>query len=125
MRLLLDTHSLLWWLLDSASLSKVGRKAIADNRNEVLTSAASFYELHFKARRNRLPISSQQLAAGLTGSGLTALSISIDHAIRAAQLDWSHRDPWDRILAAQAQLEQAVIVSRDVVFDQIELPRVW
>ena len=125
MRLLLDTHSLLWWLLDSPSLSNTARTAIADERNEVLTSAASFYELHFKARRNRLPIGSRQLATGLTASGLTALSISLDHAVRAAQLDWSHRDPWDRILAAQAQLEQAVIVSRDVVFDQIELPRVW
>ena len=125
MRLLLDTHSLLWWLLDSPSLSSTARTAIADERNEVLTSAASFYELHFKARRNRLPIGSRQLATGLTAGGLTALSISLDHAVRAAQLDWSHRDPWDRILAAQAQLEQAVIVSRDVVFDQIELPRVW
>ena len=125
MRLLLDTHSLLWWLLDSPSLSSGGRTAIADDRNEVLTSAASFYELHFKARRNRLPIGSQQLTAGLKGSGLTALAISIDHAVRAAQLDWSHRDPWDRILAAQAQLEQAVIISRDVVFDQIGIRRVW
>lgn len=125
MRLLLDTHSLFWWLLDSPSLSAVARAAIADDRNEVLTSVASFYELHFKARRNRLPIGSNQLAAGLTASGMTALAISLGHAVRAAQLDWNHRDPWDRVLAAQAQLEQAEIVSRDVVFDQIGLRRVW
>ena len=125
MKLLLDSHSLLWWLLDDPRLSQIARTAIADEQNQALASVVSFYELRFKAGRGRLPINSESLDAALHASGFEVLPVTLRHAVRAGQLDWDHGDPWDRLLAAQAQWEQAAFVSVDKVFDEIEINRMW
>ena len=125
MRLLLDSHAVLWWLTDSNRLSRKAAEAIADRANSVLVSAASCYELHYKASRGRLAVQSQALDTALDASGFESLAISSLHATEAGRLGWAHGDPWDRILAAQARLENCALVSLDEAFDKIGLERLW
>ena len=125
MTLLLDSHATLWWLIGSGLLPRRLAARIADPSNEVLVSAVTFYELHYKATRSRLPISSEILAKTLDASGLALLPILPRHAMEAALLDWQHRDPWDRILAAQTRLENCQLASRDSIFDELGIDRLW
>lgn len=128
MRLLLDTHALLWWLADDASLPKRARSAIADTSNNVIVSAASAWEIAIKFRLGRLPD-----ASGLLGEfvdqvrlqGFDLLAISADHAIRAGLLPGTHRDPFDRMLAAQAQAEDLTLISNETLFDGYGVRRLW
>ncbi len=115
MRLLLDTHALIWWLEDSATLSEASREAISNGDNEVLVSAASVWELAIKqaADKIRLPGSLQDV---LAISGFGALAITAEHAVAAGALPMHHRDPFDRMLIAQAGLESLTIVTRDARF---------
>ena len=76
-------------------------------------------------RYSWLPAPREALEQALQASGLPALSITPFHAVRAAKLDWDHGDPWDRILAAQTQIEKAQLVSKDEAFDAISIPRLW
>ncbi len=125
MKLLLDSHTLFWWLLDSPQLSPAAKAAIADEANEVLASAVNVYELLFKAGRGRLPVARDALEQALQSSGLPTLNITPAHAARAAKLAWDHGDPWDRLLAAQAQAEPAQLVSKDEAFDAVNISRLW
>ena len=125
MRLLLDSHAVYWWLAGSPRLSERAGKLILDRANAVLVSAVSIYELEWKARRGRLALPSQELRAALRRNAVDDLPITHDHADYAAQLDWEHRDPWDRLLAAQARLENCALVSVDEVFDADGVDRQW
>ena len=125
MRLLLDSHAVYWWLAGSPRLSDRARGLILDRANAVLVSAVSIYELEYKARRGRLDLPSQELRAALRRNAVEDLPITHDHADYAAQLDWEHRNPWDRLLAAQARLENCALVSLDAVFDAIGVNRQW
>ena len=125
MRLLLDSHAVYWWVAGSSRLSVTARGLIVDRENAVLVSAVSIYELEYKARRGRLALPSQELRAALRRNAVEDLPITHDHADYAAQLDWEHRDPWDRLLAAQARLENCSLVSVDEVFDAIGVDRQW
>ncbi len=111
-RLLLDTHVLIWWLQSSPALSPRSLDAIADPANTVAVSAATIYEIAFKARLGKLSVFSPPRES-LPTLGFHELPISLDHAERAAQLLLTHRDPWDRILAAQAIVEGMIVVTRD------------
>ena len=91
----------------------------------MIISPASIYQLLFKAGRGRLPTTREALEPALRSCGFPILAINALHAERAAKLDWPHGDPWDRILAAQAQIEGAGLVSRDPAFDRIAIERVW
>jgi len=128
MRLLLDTHALLWWWNDDAQLSDTARRALADERNEVLVSAASAWEIATKQRIGKLPIWPWP-AGGFDGmvaaEGFTSLPIQARHAWQAGTLDWSHRDPFDRMLAAQAMLEGLTLVSRDAIFAERSVSVLW
>ena len=125
MRLLLDSHAVYWWLAGSARLSDRARGLIVDRGNGVLVSAVSIYELEWKARRGRIALPSQELRAALRRNAVDDLAVTHDHAAYAARLDWDHRDPWDRLLAAQARLENCSLVSVDAIFDAIGVDRQW
>ena len=128
MRVLLDTHALLWWLDGDARLSKRSRAAIGDARTVCLVSAASAWEITTKARLGKLP-GALDVAADVTGclrsQQFTPLDITVDHAQRAGSLPGAHRDPFDRMLIAQAQAENLPLVSNDVVFDSYGVVRIW
>lgn len=128
MRLLLDTHAFLWWLDGDRRLSLKSRRLIADETNVVLVSAASAWEITTKARLGKLP-GARDVAADVAGSvarqGFVPLDITLIHAQRAGALAGEHRDPFDRMLIAQTQLEDVSIVSDDHVFDDYGVRRVW
>ncbi len=125
MKILLDSHAVYWWTIGSDRLSATARSLIEDKANIILVSAVSFYELDNKMRLKKLDLKPQELRAAVMASGLQTLAISDLHAELAAAFDWDHRDPWDRILAAQARLEHCTFVSTDVVFDAVIPERVW
>ena len=128
MRLLLDTHVLLWWLDGDERLIPTARSLVADENNEIFVSAASAWEISTKVRIGKLP-GAVEVAARLpqiiVSQGFKALSITIDHALRAGALPGPHRDPFDRMLAAQAQAENVPIVSKDGIFDTYAVVRLW
>jgi PIN domain nuclease of toxin-antitoxin system len=119
---------LLWWLSDDHILSPAARKFTADAKNSLMVSAASAWEIATKVRLGKLPS-----AAGLASDfvsyvereGFELLSISTDHAIRAGLLPGPHKDPFDRMLIAQAQAENIQIVSNDHAFDAYGVRRIW
>jgi PIN domain nuclease of toxin-antitoxin system len=114
-RLLLDTHALLWWLADE-SLSAQARDAIADPANLVMVSAATAWEISIKKALGKLA-APDDLEHQVQAGGFTALPISIAHGIAAGQLTRHHEDPFDRMLIAQAIVEGLTIVTRDKRFD--------
>lgn len=128
MRLLLDTHALLWWLSDDRSLPANARKLIARGSNTVLVSAASAWEVATKVRLGKLPMAADlaaDFASVLVLEGFETLAISVDHAVRAGLLPGPHKDPFDRMLIAQAQAENIPILSNDTAFDGYRVRRLW
>ncbi|KAA0693375.1 type II toxin-antitoxin system VapC family toxin [Neorhizobium sp. P12A] len=125
MKVLLDSHAVYWWTIGSDRLSATARSLIEDKGNIVLVSAVTFYELDNKMRLKKLDLKPQEMRAAVADSGLQTLAITDLHAELAAEFDWEHRDPWDRILAAQTRLEHCALVSTDVVFDAVLHERVW
>lgn len=127
MRLLLDTHTVLWWVNADAALSTRARTAITQ-ATEVLVSAASAWEMAIKASLGRLPAALDLLSdfeGALAKDGFRALSITAQHGLRAGFLPGPHKDPFDRMLIAQAQAENLAVVSNDPVFDGYGVRRVW
>jgi PIN domain nuclease of toxin-antitoxin system len=124
-RLLLDTHALLWWLIDDPQLSAAARAAIADLENYVFVSACTGYEIAFKQRLGRLPIFPESLLDRARRERIGTLPISLEHAVAAASLPGPHRDPWDRIMMAQAVAEECRMVTIDRVFSDYGIPVLW
>lgn len=120
MILLLDAHTLTWWLEDATTLASGARAAIRDPGNDVLVSAASVWELEIKAASGKLRIDADLLGA-IVASGFTGVPITHEDARAAAALPLHHRDPFDRMLIAQANRLDAVIVSRDRAFEPYEV----
>jgi PIN domain nuclease of toxin-antitoxin system len=128
MRLLLDTHTLLWWLTENGSLPQSARKLIANKNNDVLVSAASAWEIATKVRLGKLPIAfdlAHDFSSYLEQERFDSLAISAEHGIRAGLLPGPHKDPFDRMLVAQALAENLPIISNDVVFDGYGVERAW
>jgi PIN domain nuclease of toxin-antitoxin system len=127
-RLLLDTHALLWWLADDPALSATARKIIGRPNNTVLVSAASAWEIGTKVRLGKLP-GAEDLAADFAGilvrERFEQLAVSVEHGIRAGLLPGPHRDPFDRMLASQGQTENLPLVSNDTIFDTYNVRRLW
>lgn len=115
MRLLLDTHALLWWLADR-ELSKPARRAIGDPANDVFVSAVSAWEIAIKASLGKLK-APDDLADCLDEGGFETLPLRVDHALAAGALPRHHDDPFDRALIAQASIESLTVVTRDERFD--------
>jgi PIN domain nuclease of toxin-antitoxin system len=128
MRLLLDTHAALWWVDDAPSLSRRARAAIADPANECLFSVASVWEMAIKQSLGKLSLTTELrefVSRHFAGNGFRELAIELTHVARVARLPFHHRDPFDRLLAAQAACESLAIVSRDAVFRRYGVERVW
>jgi len=127
-RLLIDTHALLWWLNDEPSLSPAARKAMAESSNVLLVSAASAWEIATKVRLGKLP-TAEELAADFQGfmlrEGFTILDITANHATRAGLLPGPHKDPFDRMLISQAQAESVPIVTNERIFEAYGVRRIW
>jgi PIN domain nuclease of toxin-antitoxin system len=122
--LLLDTHTLLWWLDDSPALSPRARAGIADGANTVWVSAVSVWEIRIKQAlgKVRLP---RGFRAALDAQQFTSLPVTAEHAHTMADLPSVHRDPFDRMLAAQARTESLVLVSRDPVMTRYGVRVLW
>ena len=125
--MLLDTHALIWWLSESRLLSRAARQAIANEENDVLVSAASIWEVAIKQRLGKLDAADAgiDLAAHVRDQGFTGLDITLPHAQRAGGLPLHHRDPFDRMLAAQALAENLALVSNEGMFDTYGVNRIW
>jgi PIN domain nuclease of toxin-antitoxin system len=127
-RLLLDTHVLLWWLTDDERLSDGARQAIADEGNEVFVSAASAWEIATKQRLGKLgdvPDAAARFTELVDADGFLHLPVSHLHGLRAGGYDNAHRDPFDRMLAAQSEIESLVLVTRDPAFDDFRCRTLW
>lgn len=121
MRLLLDTHVLLWWLADDRRLVRRTRQIIADPNNAIFVSAASIWEIAIKAGLGRLKVDVDVLASGLEANGLMSLPIAAAHAAAVFHLPLLHRDPFDRMLIAQALTEKLQLVTRDPQFAEYDV----
>jgi PIN domain nuclease of toxin-antitoxin system len=120
--LLLDSHVLVWWLAGAPAVSKDARRAIADPGNDVLVSAATVWELAIKRAIGKIELAAD-LAEAVEAAGFTPLAIGLADAELAAALPMHHRDPFDRMLVAQARRLDAVLVSRDPAFDRYDVER--
>lgn len=128
LRLLLDTHALIWWLAGDEGLSRRAREAIADEANEIAVSAASAMEIATKFRIGRLPgaaLLAQSFEEIIAEQGFGELPISVHHARLAGDMNIAHKDPFDRLLIAQAQAEDLVLVSNEALFDGFAVKRLW
>ena len=124
---MLDTHALLWAFNDSPSLTPRARRAIEDGSHDLMVSAVSAWEIATNARLGKLPGGDELIAdldRYLAQLRCEALRISLDHAVRAGRLPGEHRDPFDRMLIAQAQAENLAIISNDRIFDAYGVHRV-
>jgi PIN domain nuclease of toxin-antitoxin system len=128
LRLLLDTHALLWWLADDPALSVGAREAIAEPGNLVFVSAASAWEIATKNRIGKLPgaaLFSNRLGEIIALEGFLELPISVAHAEKAGSLPGAHRDPFDRMLIAQAVAGGLTLVSNERLFEAFGVARLW
>lgn len=128
MRLLLDTHALIWWLAGDEALSSRAREAITDEANSIAVSAASAMEVATKFRIGKLPdaaLLAQNFETIIADQGFSELPISLRHALRAGEMNIAHKDPFDRLLIAQAQAEDMVLVSNEALFDGFAVKRLW
>ena len=125
---LLDTHAFLWWLSNSDRLSETARGVIADPSNDIVVSAATAWEIATKFRIGKLPdrkMVALDVAGHIVSQEFTELAISVTDAEHAGRLPGTHRDPFDRMLAAQALARDLCIVSVDPIFDQFGVRRLW
>lgn len=128
MRVLLDTHTLLWWAINDPRLSRGARSALASLNSEVYVSAASAWEIATKVRLGKLPgaeVFAAEFSDTIERLGFRELAISVAHGQRAGLLPGAHRDPFDRMLIAQAQAENMAIVSNERLFDTWRIRRIW
>ena len=128
MRVLLDTHAFLWWVWDAPELSAKARKCIANPDNECLLSLASVWEIAIKSSLGKLKIDrslDQFIPEQLSANGFKPLEIGFRHIVQVNTMPFHHKDPFDRLLAAQAQEEKLLIISADPIFTQYGIKRIW
>jgi len=128
LRILLDTHAFLWWIADDPKLSRRARALIGDSANEVLVSAASTWEIAIKAALGRLRLPADPgsfVLEQIDVNGFTPLAVSVEHTLHVLHLPSTHRDPFDRLLAAQCLAEETALVTRDPVFKRYGVTVQW
>ena len=128
MQLLIDTHAFLWWLAGNERLSRAARDAIGNQDNTVLVSAASAWEITTKHRLGKLPGADEvagNVIATVENHGFQPLAITVSHAERAGRLPGPHKDPFDRMLIAQALAHDLTLVSIESLFDGFGVRRIW
>jgi PIN domain nuclease of toxin-antitoxin system len=126
--LLLDTHALLWWLFDDPQLSPAARAAIAHRDNDCLVSAASAWEIATKHRIGKLAEAGDvpsRLTEYLRRANFQALPIALDHALEAGRIAHEHRDPFDRMIAAQARMEGLLVITVDPAIAALGARVLW
>lgn len=128
MRVLLDTHAFLWWLFDDSRLSPTARDIVGVATNEVFVSAASAWEIATKVRIGRLPAAAEMardIPGWIARANFLELAIQVRHAQHAGSWPQDHRDPFDRMLAAQSLLEGLPLVTADPLMKTFDIPIVW
>lgn len=129
MRLLLDTHAFLWWSLEDRSLPQSAYAAIEDRASEIFVSAASAWEIATKHRIGKLPpaaaVIADDVAQAIRSQGFFELAITVTHGDRAGAIAGAPKDPFDRMLIAQALLEDMTLVSNETAFDAFGIRRLW
>lgn len=128
MRLLLDTHTLLWWLTKNPSLSSHAQSLLEDKGHTILVSAASAWEMATKVRLGRLDVAAEVVQNFLwyvERERFQPMPVSVEHGVRAGLLPGPHKDPFDRMLIAQAIAENIPIVSNDRALDGYGVDRLW
>lgn len=128
MNLLLDTHAFLWYVWDDLRLSLTAKQIIADPANQKFISVASCWEIAIKVSTSKLKLGEPAavfLPREIAANNPDLLAISLAHAAAVESLALHHRDPFDRLLIAQAQIEKMSIVSIDLVFDPYGIARLW
>jgi PIN domain nuclease of toxin-antitoxin system len=113
MRLLLDTHILLWWVMADRRLSKSLAAVIASQQNDIAVSAASIWEISFKRALGRIDVDLEELLSAMSADGFTELPLRFGHSLRLESLPRHHDDPFDRILIAQSIAEGRRLVTKD------------
>ena len=124
MKLLLDTHASLWWLSDDDRIGEHVARHLTDDTNQVLLSGVVVWEVAIKRSLGKLD-APDDLVSILLGAGAQPLPVTLDHAAAVETLPWHHRDPFDRMLVAQALTEDAAIVSRDEPLSAYGVSIVW
>lgn len=125
---LLDTHVVLWWLEGGGKISRAARTILQDPATRVLVSAASAWEIAIKYKAGKLEAASTLISrfeTAIEEEHFIALPISVRHAIQAGMLQGTHKDPFDRMLIAQARAEDVPVVSTDKCFDKYAVRRIW
>ncbi|SRR5712692_4296564 len=128
MKLLLDTHALLWFVWDHANLSENARNLMNDPDNELLLSTGTIWEIAIKVGLNKLTLAEPYedfMNRAIADNDLTVLETSVKHAAVLTTLPFHHRDPFDRLIIAQAIAEGITVVSGDAVFDAYPVTRLW
>lgn len=125
MKLLLDTHALLWWLADDQRLSARARALIANENNQVFVSAVSGWEIGIKRALGRLEVNTDRLLDEMRRTGFELLHVHFRHGLVAGDLPPHHRDPFDRMLIAQARCEGMTLVSKDGAFSGYGVDVIW
>ena len=127
MRLLLDSHAVLWYFHAPTRMSAAAIAAIESGETQPLISSASFWEIAIKAGLGKLTLSEplSDIRDAFVSHGARVLDVTSDHAIAVQNLPQHHRDPFDRLLAVQALAEDLTVVSRDAVFDLYGVSRIW
>ena len=124
MKLLLDTHAALWFLSGDTRLSENAKRQLTDDTNRILLSAAVVWEVAIKRSLGKLAVPAEYLSL-LLDAGVQPLAVSIAHAAAVEQLPPHHRDPFDRMLVAQAGIEGASVVSRDDALRPYDVTLIW
>ncbi len=127
MRILLDTHTLIWYREGDGRLSRTAGRIIADSTNQIVISIASLWEMAIKRGLGKLEItkSPAEILAAYQDAGAKLLPISPEHVMAVEALPHHHRDPFDRMLVAQAKTENLAIITKDVVFSQYDVGQLW
>jgi PIN domain nuclease of toxin-antitoxin system len=128
MSVLLDTHAFLWWVTDSLELSERARGIIADEDTAIFVSAASAWEIATKVRLGKLsgtPGVVERFGELVAADGFRHLPVSYLHALRSGGYGVAHKDPFDRMLAAQSEIERLPLVTRDLAFSLFGIETIW
>lgn len=128
MKVLLDTHAFLWWITDSEELSERARTLFEDAENELFLSAASAWEIAIKARLGRIEFTdppAHVIPEQMAINAIQSLPVQMSHALQTFHLPERHRDPFDRMLVAQSQVEALPILTKDPLIAQYAVETIW
>ncbi len=125
MNYLLDTHTFLWWVNNDKQLSSTSESIIREGSNRIFISLASQWEIGIKTSINRLEFPMDQLESTIDHNGFEDLAITSRHIIETTQLPMHHRDPFDRMLIAQARIESLTLISKDTLFPNYDVALIW